>query len=92
MALNTKNPNKIVDHDITESGVKHQIKYLIIQHPLSRYERPNTMMQFQLFYKYKYMQQCTMTFILKKINLKENQRGILTFVGLFQFLGKDVDI
>jgi hypothetical protein len=24
VALNTKNPNKIFDHDITESGVKHQ--------------------------------------------------------------------
>ena len=42
----TLNPNKIFDHDINESGVKIQIKYLIIQH------QTNTVIPFQLFYKY----------------------------------------
>ena len=42
---------------------------------------PTPLYNFQLFYKYKYIQQCTMNF-LKKINLKENQRGILTSIKL----------
>jgi hypothetical protein len=42
-------------------------------------KEPTQLYNFQLFYKYKYIQQCTMNF-LKKINLKENQRGILTSI------------
>jgi hypothetical protein len=38
-------------HYLILYSVKIQITYLIIQHP---YERPNTVIQFQLFYKYKY--------------------------------------
>jgi hypothetical protein len=49
----------ILHNDITEILLKVALNtnliffHGIIYHPLSRYERPNTVIQFQLFYKYK---------------------------------------